>query len=223
MSTRSPMNKRTQEQMREGKKGGMQRRSAGAAKPARPAAASVHVVPASSKAKRLAAERGESLAGMSKEEKRAHRAAQRRREDRLYAAVNTLCTEDYDYARYNRIKWVLMGIGIAAVVVTAIAMAFYGSTTQDVNGQILQIVTLVISYAFVIGAFVFDMIKIRPIRNKARATAEGLSEGRLNALIERGAAARDAKRNKKAQAEQPAKPVKPSGSVKPGKPGKKGK
>ena len=67
---------------------GMTRKSAGSAKPARAAAASVRVVPASSKAKRKQLERGEDLSGLTKEEKKARKAELRRQEDRIYAASN---------------------------------------------------------------------------------------------------------------------------------------
>ena len=61
MSMRSATNKRTLEQ----EYTGATRKGAGSAKPARAAAGSVRVVPASSKARRTAAVRGESLVGLS--------------------------------------------------------------------------------------------------------------------------------------------------------------
>ena len=87
MSTRSPQNERN---TNPDAKPGYMRKSAASAKPARSAASSVRVVPASSKEKRKQAERGESLAGLSKEEKRARKQAERLQEDRLYAASNAL-------------------------------------------------------------------------------------------------------------------------------------
>ena len=51
MSTRNPMNKRSQAQQ-SGEMTGFTRKSAGSAKPARAAASSVRVVPASAKEKR---------------------------------------------------------------------------------------------------------------------------------------------------------------------------
>ena len=74
MSTRSPQNERN---TNPDAKPGYMRKSAASAKPARSAASSVRVVPASSKEKRKQAERGESLAGLSKEEKRARKQAER--------------------------------------------------------------------------------------------------------------------------------------------------
>ena len=103
MSTRSAQNKRTQDKLQGESRQGMARKSASSAKPARAAASSVRVVPASAKAKRAAAERTEDLSGLSKEEKKARKAEIRRQEDRVYTASNALLKEDKDYVRLRRI------------------------------------------------------------------------------------------------------------------------
>ena len=123
MSTRSVQNKRTQEKMQGESRGGMARKSASSAKPARAAASSVRVVPASAKAKRAAAERGEDLSNLSKEEKKARKAELRRQEDLIYTAANALLKENEDYTRLRRIWWVLLGVGIAALVGTWVLLA----------------------------------------------------------------------------------------------------
>ena len=188
MSTRSPQNKRTQAQLSGTATGGMARKSASSAKPARAAASSVRVVPSSSKAKRAAAERGEDLSNLSKEEKKARKAELRRQEDRVYTASNILLKEEPDYPRYRRIWWALVIAGILALVAVWILLAMAeqaGISAQDV--QAAEIVIIVLAYAAIIAAFIFDFVKIRPIRNACRATAEGMSESKLSAVIERGA------------------------------------
>ena len=47
----------------------------------------------------------------------------------------------------------------------------------------LEIVGIVVSYAAIIGAFVFDMVKIRPIRNYYRSKAEGMSERKIAEVL----------------------------------------
>ena len=101
MSTRSATNKRTQSH----EVTGVARKSAASAKPARQAASSVRVVPASSKARRKELEKGENLEGLSKEEKRARKAKQRAREDRIYTVSNILLKQDEDYTKRRRIWW----------------------------------------------------------------------------------------------------------------------
>lgn len=196
MSTRSPMNKRSQEQQREGNKSGMARKSAASAKPARAAAASVRVVPASSKAKRAQAARGESLAGLSREEKRARKAEARRQEDRVYTATNLLLKQDYDYARNRKVWYAIM---VAAVVLIVAAFVLISIVGENATGplRVAQYVVIGVAYAVMIGAFIWDFIKLRPIRNEVRAKAEGMTEGRINALLERGAADEDHKREER--------------------------
>lgn len=188
MSTRSPQNKRTQAQLTGTATGGMARKSASSAKPARAAAGSVRVVPASSKAKRAAADRGEDLSKLSKEEKKARKAELRRQEDRVYTASNVLLKEDPDYPRYRRIWWILIALGIIALVAVWIILAIAGQEDgAPAWAQTAEMATIIAAYAAIIVAFIFDFVKIRPIRNACRATAEGMSESKLNDVLERGA------------------------------------
>ena len=79
MSIRSANNKRVQNR----EYAGASRKSAASAKPARAAASSVRVVPASAKARRREAEQGESLEGLYKEEKKARKQELRINEYRM--------------------------------------------------------------------------------------------------------------------------------------------
>ncbi len=192
MSTRSPMNKRTQEQLREGRSG-MARKSAASAKPARAAASSVRVVSASSKARRNQAERGESLAGLSREEKRARRQEARAHDDRVYAASNILMRENPAYAQQRMVWMAFMVVGVVFILIAFALLATVGPQA-DTTFQIMQYGAVGIAYVAVIGGFIFDFVKIRPIRNEARSKAEGMTDARLDAVLERGAKAQEAKR-----------------------------
>lgn len=174
-------------------KSGHVRKSAASAKPARTAASSVRVVPATAKEKRRQIERGEDLSGLSKEEKRARKQEQRLQEDRIYAASNALMRQDADYAKRRRVFWVLLALGLLAILLVWLML---GATNAQ-NLQTAQIVALVIAYACILGSFIYDMVRIRPIRNECRAKAEGMNEKKLTTLIEKDAAARDAKRAKR--------------------------
>ena len=153
----------------------------------------MRVVPASTKEKRKQAERGESLAGLSKEEKRARKQAERLQEDRLYAASNALMRQDEDYNRRRKFFWVLLALGMVAIVIVWLMLG----TTRGQEMQTIQIVGIVIAYACILGAFIYDLVRIRPIRNACRSKAEGLTDKRLNNLIEKDAAERDAKKAKR--------------------------
>lgn len=188
MSTRSPMNKRTQAQL-QGERAGMMRKSASSAKPARPAASSVRVVATSGKAKRAEMERGEDLSNLTKEEKKARRQEQRLREDRVYAVANEMMRQDPDYPKRRRVWWGLLGVGLAALVIVWVMLFTQTQGAQaDSTTQTQQLVIMGISYAAIIGGFIYDFIKIRPIRKECRAKAEGMSEKQLDAALDKMAA-----------------------------------
>lgn len=196
---RSATNKRTQNH----EYTGVARKSAASAKPARAAASSVRVVPASSKARRREAEQGESLEGLSKEEKKARKREMRIKEDRMYTAANILMKNDAEYRSTRRIFWVLMAIGVVAIfVVWFLLMGVFSALPANVVG-IVQIVGLVIAYGFVIGAFVFDLVKIRPIRNFYKAQVAGMTDRKVLEVLEESAE-KDEKGSKKGKADQAA-------------------
>ncbi len=199
MSIRSANNKRVQNR----EYAGASRKSAASAKPARAAASSVRVVPASAKARRREAEQGESLEGLSKEEKKARKQELRIKEDRMYSAANILMKNDAEYRSKRRIFWVLMAIGVVAIfLVWFLLMGVLSSFPENVTG-VLQIVGLVLAYGFVIGAFIFDMVKIRPIRNFYKAQVAGMTDRRVLEILE-DADTKDKKDSKKAEDDKPA-------------------
>lgn len=195
MSTRSANNKRNQDKLQGVSGTGMARKSASSAKPARAAAGSVRVVPTTAKAKRAAAERGEDLSNLSKEEKKARKAELRREEDRIYTASSQLMKEDPDYPRLRRIWWVLLAIGIAALIGTWVMLAVMGQEGVATSaGQTAQFALIIAAYAAIIIAFIFDFMKIRPIRNACREKAAGMTAAKLDEVIARSVAPKDDKR-----------------------------
>lgn len=195
MSTRSANNKRNQDKLQGVSGTGMARKSASSAKPARAAAGSVRVVPTTAKAKRAAAERGEDLSNLSKEEKKARKAELRREEDRIYTASSQLMKEDPDYPRLRRIWWALLAIGIAALISTWVMLAVMGQEGMATSaGQTAQFALIIAAYAAIIIAFIFDFMKIRPIRNACREKAAGMTAAKLDEVIARSVAPKDDKR-----------------------------
>ncbi len=192
MSTRSATNKRTQNH----EVTGVARKSAASAKPARSAASSVRVVPATAKARRKEIEKGEDLSNLSKEEKRARKAKQRAQEDRIYTVSNILLKQDEDYLKRRKIWWGLLAAGMVLVVVIWISLFALGSNGSTATGPV-QMVGIVLAYVVILGDFIYDFVRIRPLRNLYRTQAEGMSENKLNALIERSAAEEDRRRAEK--------------------------
>lgn len=192
MSTRSPMNKRSQTK----EVTGMARKSAASAKPARAAASSVHVVSSSSKSRRKELEKGESLAGLSREEKRARKQELRAKDDRIYTVSTLLTQDDEDYKNRRRLWWMLLGLGMLTILILWVWL-FMGGTNGKVQ-TLPQIIAIVFAYAVIIVAFIYDFVRIRPLRNMYRAKAEGMTDKQMTALIEKAAAEEDRKRAEKA-------------------------
>ena len=192
------MNKRSQAQL-QGERTGMARKSASSAKPARAAASSVRIQASSSSARRKQREQGEDLSNLTREEKRARKQERRLQEDRIFTAAQTLMKEDFDYNRYRKVWWILLGVGIVAIVAVWISMIVVsGGQASSSQMAIPQMAGIIAAYVCIIVAFIFDFVKIRPIRNQCRAVAEGMSEAKLNSVIEKGAAAEDRKKVAKA-------------------------
>lgn len=192
MSTRSASNKRTQTH----EVTGVARKSAASAKPARAAAGSVRVQPATAKDRRKKLEKGESLEGLTKQEKRARKQELRAEEDRRYTASTILLKQDEDYNKRRRVWWVLLAIGM--VIIIALWVWLFGLSGN--GGKVtsgVQMAAIVVAYAVIIAAFVYDFTRIRPIRNMYRDQVDGMSTNKLNALIERAAAEDDRKRAEK--------------------------
>ena len=72
---------------------------------------------------------------------------------------------------------------MAAIVVTWYVLLGGQQDHVGQSGNPLEIVGIVVSYAAIIGAFVFDMVKIRPIRNYYRSKAEGMSERKIAEVL----------------------------------------
>ena len=85
---------------------------------------------------------------------------------------------------------------IGMVLVVAIWSSLYFAPAGMVSSPV-QMAGIVLSYIVILGDFIYDFVRIRPLRNMYRAQAEGMSDNKLNAIIERSAAKEDKKASKK--------------------------
>ena len=159
MSQRSPFNKRNQPQTDEEKKSsssGMTRKSPTKAKPVREAAGSVRVV-----AKKKNPDGSTSTVGMTKEEKKEVRRAEREEEDIFNSLTNALLKADELYASRRRMWWVFLGLGLLFVV-AAFASGYIGAPdgsnmyNLSTTGGVLSVVSLVLAYVFIITSLVYE-------------------------------------------------------------------
>ncbi len=186
MSQRSPFNKRNQPQTDEEKKSsssGMTRKSPTKAKPVREAAGSVRVV-----AKKKNPDGSTSTVGMTKEEKKEVRRAEREEEDIFNSLTNALLKADELYASRRRMWWVFLGLGLLFVV-GAFAFGYIGAPdgsnmyNLSTTGGVLSVVSLVLAYVFIITSLVYEWMKIRPIRNEKQDKVASLSPKKRRAML----------------------------------------
>lgn len=185
MSQRSPFNKRNQPQTEDEKKSssGITRKSPTKAKPVREAASSVRVV-----AKKKNPDGSTSTAGMTKEEKKEVRRAEREEEDIFNSLTNAMLKADELYTSRRRMWWVFLGLGLVFVVaafVSGYIGAPDGSNMYDLSttGGVLSVVSLVLAYVFIITSLVYEWMKIRPIRNEKQDKVTSLSPKKRRAML----------------------------------------
>ncbi|MGO5205214.1 hypothetical protein ACTQ2S_05915 [Parolsenella catena] len=185
MSQRSPFNKRNQPQTENEKKSssGITRKSPTKAKPVREAASSVRVV-----AKKKNPDGSTSTVGMTKDEKKEVRRAEREEEDIFNSLTNAMLKADELYTSRRRVWWVFLGLGLVFVVaafVSGYIGAPDGSNMYDLSttGGVLSVVSLVLAYVFIITSLVYEWMKIRPIRNEKQDKVTSLSPKKRRAML----------------------------------------
>lgn len=185
MSQRSPFNKRNQPQAEGEKKSssGITRKSPTKARPVREAASSVRVV-----AKKKNPDGSTSTVGMTKDEKKEVRRAEREEEDIFNSLTNAMLKADELYTSRRRMWWVFLGLGLVFVVaafVSGYIGAPDGSNMYDLSttGGVLSVVSLVLAYVFIITSLVYEWMKIRPIRNEKQDKVTSLSPKKRRAML----------------------------------------
>lgn len=175
MSQRNPQNERYTVE-REGRAPGSTRPSAGSARPASKAGASVRMEPTKTKMTKRQKVMAETT--MSKEEKKARRAKERELENLIYTATTVLTNKDEKYKKLRRIWW---GMLIAAVVFTGLSWA---TLATNVGGAVLSTVVLVLAYAGIIGALIMDFTVIRKRRNVFRDRVNAMTKKQVERIVE---------------------------------------
>lgn len=122
----------------------------------------------------------------------------------MYSAANILMKNDEEYRSKRRIFWAFMGVGVVAIFLVWFLLMGIAPTLPANVLSTAQIVGLVLAYGFVIGAFVFDLVKIRPIRNFYKAQVAGMTDRKVLEVLE--SAEKDSKKGAKHKKdEEPAK------------------
>lgn len=178
----------------EGEKKGFSKRSLSRAKPAREAAAGVRVVDT----------KGNSHGGkvpQTKEERKEARRRERDLEDMRSTISNILLEQNPDYPKRRRTWWIIMGVGFGAMIVTLILSGVASQDVGTVSGPlgIASIILMVLAYAAIIGALIYDWVRVHPLRKACDAVAGGMSVKKMESVLDQ-----DARDRAKAKAEKEA-------------------
>lgn len=153
---------------------GVSKKSAGSARPKRPAAGSVYI------RKEQVDKRTQRKREREKEAE--EREMTRKRERALSASL----TDTPEYKRWRRIWWVLLIIAIIMVVCSfAISFASSSGTLPEFiaqNQEVYSGVTLFIGYGCLIGGILIDVVKIRKMRKNLESQAHSLTRRQMRKL-----------------------------------------
>ncbi len=158
--------------------GAGQRRSAARAKPSREAAAGVRRVSSGGKTTK-------GTANMSKEERKAERNREREKEDRRYSLAQSYLETDEEYKRARKTWWILLGVGIALVVIAFTLYGFVRQQGENANEVLafLGLASMVLAYGCVIVGLIYDWVKIRPLRTKVNERVASMSDKRVKTIL----------------------------------------
>lgn len=172
---------------------GFSKRSTARAKPVSSAASSVRVVSAEDA---KMGRSGKKTSEMTKEERKAERAAVRDREDLMTSAASILLKRDEEYKRNQRIWWILLGIGLTLSLIALGINYLLSHGQQSEQLVVVAMVTIVMAYVSIIAAFIFDLTKSRPIRRRVDGEVKSMSRKKLEQIVREDAEEKAAKKNK---------------------------
>lgn len=164
---------------------GFSKRSTARAKPVTAAASSVRVVSAEDAKEGRS---GKKASEMTKEERKADRAARQASDDRRVTVANIILKDDPEYKKTQKVWWVLLGTGLV-LTIFSFGVNAYLNRVENVDTALASrlvvaaMVTLVTAYVCIIGAFIYDLVKARPIRKRVDAEVKGMTKKKLEQLI----------------------------------------
>lgn len=165
------------------------KRTAAGAKPARAKAAGVTVV-ASSDAGRYKQAR-EGMRTGSKEERKAKRKVVRDHDDMVEFVANYLMHKDPEYPKMRKIWWILLAVGFSCVLLAWIFTLIAGNTHNQAF-TVPAFVFMVLSYALIVGAVVYDFAKIGKMRRRYGDEVRGYTDKKLRQLVRKEEEEREA-------------------------------
>lgn len=164
---------------------GFSKRSVSRAKPAREAAAGVRVVSAGSSAgKSSASTTGKTPVEMTKDEKKRARQERRTEQDRRTSASQILLHDTPGYKKSQKVWWGLLGAGFACTIVSWLIPNVYPkAVVSSAALNVVLLILLILAYGLIIAAFVYDWRVVRPMRKKAEATTNRMTNKKVTQVL----------------------------------------
>jgi membrane protein implicated in regulation of membrane protease activity len=165
---------------------GFSKRSVSRAKPAREAAAGVRVVSAGSSAGKSSASStaGKTPVEMTKDEKKRARQERRTEQDRRTSASQILLHDTPGYKKSQKVWWGLLGAGFACTIVSWLIPNVYPKAVASSAAlNVVLLILLILAYGLIIAAFVYDWRIVRPMRKKAEATTNRMTNKKVTQVL----------------------------------------
>ncbi len=182
------------------------RSSAAGAKPSREAASTVRTASSSS-----SASMGGGLFGggtpAQKEARKEERRRQREEEDFRQRGYDLILRTNEEYRKTEHTWWILIGVGFGMTIVSLLLVWAFPADSSDYQtfAGIASVASVVLAFALIIGAFVYDWRVRRPVRKATERKVASYSDKKLAELFEQqrrreneAEAARQAKRASRA-------------------------
>ncbi len=153
---------------------GFSRRSTARAKPRRERAGSVHTEGAS-----------KPKSEMTKEEKKAKKEEDRQTQDLVLDTKSVILKQMPEYQRSQRIWWAMLIGGIVLTITSYLLSRVVANGGNDVTSSMamVSVFCMVGAYVLVIGAFIYDLVKVRPLRNAANEKLTTMSKKRMQRFL----------------------------------------
>ena len=164
---------------------GFSKRSVSRAKPAREAAAGVRIVSAGSSAgKSSASTAGKAPVEMTKDEKKRARQERRTEQDRRTSASQIILHDTPGYKKSQKVWWGLLGSGFVCTIVSWLIPNVYPKAVESSAAlNVVLLILLILAYGLIIAAFVYDWRVVRPMRKKAEATTNRMTNKKVTQVL----------------------------------------
>ena len=127
----------------------------------------------------------ELINGQPKEEKRERRRLEREEQDMRNRAYDLILRANPEYRQTERVFWIVIGVGFVLAIISLVAAYAFGDQPDMSTWQgVVSVVSLVVAYVLIIGGFVYDLAKRRPIRKKVEAQMRGMNDKKLLEVFE---------------------------------------